>query len=392
MRTVNLFKELGFEEASKFLTSAFGIKVKEYENVILLNYDQIESPKAHQYVIECRSLILDRKTFDVVSRSFDRFFNLGETPDINDKFNWNTSVVFEKADGSLIKVYKHNGRWEISTRGSAYAEVDHMMGGTFRNKVLNAFGVTESQFQFVMNTDEWGMDTYIFEYTGPENRIVTRYEKPEMVLLSIRDNKHGNYADSDLVSIVANSMKERFDMNVRPVKVYSMENANDVVEMAKNLPALEEGYVAWDYENDIRIKIKNPSYVAIHHIRDNGVLSPKRICTLILNNDHEEYLSYFPEDRDFFFKYADTLEGLLLMMENAYDAHKDIEFQKEFAIQVKDYSFSGILFTARKNKISIREAWNQAKETFKIDLLIEETNKTYGNEPFNEELVEEFTS
>ena len=73
MKTIEYIKKNGIES----LKSEFGINVKEYDDLFVLNYDQIESPKTHPIVQECRSLILD-KQFNVVSRSFDRFFNFGE--------------------------------------------------------------------------------------------------------------------------------------------------------------------------------------------------------------------------------------------------------------------------------------------------------------------------
>lgn len=396
MKTVQLFRELGYNAAIKYLTENFAIKVKEYDDVIVLNYDQIESPKTNEYVIECRSLILDRKMLDVVSRSFDRFFNYGEALEITNQFDWNHAVVFEKADGSLIKVYKHKGRWHISTRGSAYAEVDHTMGGTFREKVLAAFDITEDQFQYIFNSVHEGQSepdvTYIFEYTGPENRIVTRYDESQMVLLTVRDNTTGEYLPHSNIEQIAYAMRQYRSMNVRPIDAYETNNLDDIIQMAKDLPALEEGYVAWDYKNDIRIKIKNPSYVAIHKIRENGQLSPKRIAALVLENDHEEYLSYFPEDAKFFEPFAQTLFGLRVQIGVTYALVKDIELQKDFALAIKDCKFSGILFTARKTGLDPIAVFNtETKESFKIELLIDSVKSLYGPNMINEtKMVEDF--
>lgn len=44
------------------LSSTFGIKVKEYQHFIGLNYSQIESPKSDPITIECRSLKLMKPT------------------------------------------------------------------------------------------------------------------------------------------------------------------------------------------------------------------------------------------------------------------------------------------------------------------------------------------
>jgi hypothetical protein len=55
--------------------------VKSYDcGISKLNYDQIESAKAHPVVMECRGLILSYPHGEVVARSFDRFFNYGEVP------------------------------------------------------------------------------------------------------------------------------------------------------------------------------------------------------------------------------------------------------------------------------------------------------------------------
>lgn len=110
-------------QALATLKEELGIRYKVYEEdgIVILDYDQIESPKTHPIVIECRSLILSYPEFDVVSRKYDRFFNYGEAPDMYADFSFDDAVVMEKADGSLIGVY-HNpktDRWEISTRGMA---------------------------------------------------------------------------------------------------------------------------------------------------------------------------------------------------------------------------------------------------------------------------------
>lgn len=72
-------KDKGLTTAQSFeqLTEQFAIKVKHYEEdgIVLLDYHMLDSPKMHPIVIECRSLILDYCTFEVVSRKFDRFFN-----------------------------------------------------------------------------------------------------------------------------------------------------------------------------------------------------------------------------------------------------------------------------------------------------------------------------
>ena len=72
-------------------------KVYEEDGIVILDYDQIESPKTHPIVIECRSLILAYPEFDVVSRKYDRFFNYGEAPDLYADFSFDDAVVIKKS-------------------------------------------------------------------------------------------------------------------------------------------------------------------------------------------------------------------------------------------------------------------------------------------------------
>ena len=83
------------------LKNEFGIVVKEYPDLYVLNYDQIESPKLNDIVRECRGLILD-KDYNIVSRSFDRFFNYGENETGKD-IDITKCSVYDKIDGSRLR-------------------------------------------------------------------------------------------------------------------------------------------------------------------------------------------------------------------------------------------------------------------------------------------------
>jgi len=335
------------------LTSEFGIKVRDYEddNLYLLDYSQIDSPKSHPITMECRSLILDDMG-NVVSRSFDRFFNWNEMPEFYADFDFSNALIFEKADGSLIKVYynPHTDKWEISTRGMAKAEGDHVMGGSFRSKVLDAFGfANEKDFQEYAHNTFVKSKTYIWEYCSPENRVVTPYTEAHMVLLGIRDND-GTYSRLWEMECIAYVMGTADSYRVRMAKVYPTASMEDLVEASKVLPNLEEGYVVWCQTTDKRIKIKSPTYVIAHRMRGEQGLTPKNIMSLILEGEVEEYLSYFPDDRKFFEGPIDDVVSLETAIQIVWERAKDIEDQKEFALAVKDMPFGGILFTARKMK------------------------------------------
>jgi T4 RnlA family RNA ligase len=348
------------------IKAEYGIKVREYweEMLFVFNYDQIKSPKTDPIVKECRGLILTygQNKWEVVSRSFDRFYNAGEAPEEYPHFDITKATCYEKVDGSLIKIYHYRDKWHISTRGTAFAETNTPMGVNFKGLVLKALDCNDDD-EFQCWCIEEGLNedyTEVFEITCRENRVVTRYEGYKLWYLSSRENSTGKFDYID---------KEDWNTGrVYHPQVYTFDTLQAITESSKNLPNLQEGYVCYQ-EGVPTVKVKSPAYVAVHHIRGEGTPSPKRIMQLLLMNEQEEYLKYFPEDQEFFTPYEDALEGLLREMSFTYDTYKGEVDQKQFALHVKDNNFSGVLFKARQAGEDVIECFHSFPESYKIKVL-----------------------
>ncbi len=365
-------KEQGYTNLQAFnqLTEQFAIKVKFYEEfnerIVLLDYHMIDSPKMHPIVIECRSLILNMDTFGVVSRKFDRFFNYGEAVDYYHDFDLSRSVIMEKADGSLIGVYHHNGKWHISTRGMAFAEGEHVMGGTFREKVLEAFGVNDEKFQLIFNGYPKNT-TFVFEYVSPENRIVTKYYAPEMVALSANNGE----TEWDLGTL--NAEMALSGLNVRPVNCYYASDMDEVVKLANSLPDLQEGFVIYDPVSKKRMKVKSSLYVVAHSIRGNDPLPTKKnLLRLLFTGELGEFCAYFPEWSEKALDIQREVDNAYRELAIAWDKYKHLESQKDFALSIKDVPYNGILFQARKMNKTVNESWNDWPIEKKISMFEKE--------------------
>lgn len=348
---VTWFKENGYGCVNKgvtALTNELGIKVKEYDDhgLYVFNYCQIESPKTHPVVMECRGLILDNN-FNPVCRPFDRFFNYGEALEITSSFDITKSIVYEKVDGSLVKVWNDGNDWHVGTRGTAFAESTNYTGETFQDLIVKAFGYESiDDLRKILNEEFNPEVTYIFEYTSPDNRVVTPYTEDKMYFLGARD-RDGN--EIRICESAVEYMKE-IGLNVQFPKTYSFTSNEEMREFANNLGGLQEGFVAHDLENNIRIKMKADQYVAVHRLRGESLPTPKRIMGLVVTNETEEYLAYFPEERTRFTPYMDKWVEIGDEIDLVYKEHMNIESQKEFALAIKDYPFAFILFQARAKK------------------------------------------
>lgn len=355
------------------LKNEFGIKVKVYDTgLVTLNYDQIESPRFHQIVDECRGLILHKDTKEIVSRSFKRFYNVSEGDQNKiDQIDLNEYVVYEKADGSIIKVYSHNDRWEISTRGTAYAESENNISGkTFRAMVLDCLGYSEEEFQCFAAKNLHSGFTYVFELIGPLNRVVTPYQKAELVLLGVVSNEDGSEADTDTLSEIGTMLRDE-NKAIRNPKVYRISNQQELDDVLKNLEGLQEGFVIHNPNTGHRVKMKNIQYLKAHRLRgESGIPSKNDIAELVVMNETEEILAYFPEFTPIFDEIKNVYSRLTNDAISVYNQYRDIESQKEFALAVKGHPLSSCMFEARAKNVCIAHAISNAKINFLVKTIL----------------------
>lgn len=339
------------------------IKIQKYGELFSLNYCQIYSPRFHEIADKCRGLIVD-KDLNIISRSFDRFYNYGES---GENFSLPSNFkIMEKIDGSLIKIYWYNNQWNISTRSNPFG--NNYVGDykfTYAELVKSTLGVSLNKkiSQFSKKIEY----THIFELVSPYNKVVTNYGKqPKLFYLVSRNNISGEYFDFSL------SVKNNFPLICFP-QIYNFKSLDDVLEKSKNLSNLQEGFVIYNNSLQPILKIKSPKYVIAHKLRGNG-LNLKDAIKLVILNEHIEYLSYFPEDSKIFDKILREINQFLSTLQNIIN-HLDFSLpQKLFAQLVQNYpkEYKAHLFLAKKlNILQAKELYNSFPIEKRISLLRE---------------------
>ena len=324
------------------------IKVSKDEmfgkRLVMLKYNQIDSDFNEEIVRECRGLILDEDSLEPISVPFFKFGNYGESycPEID----WESAVILEKRDGSLIKVVKLDKDYLISTNGCIDA-----FKAMMPDDILCPYKSYGDLFMKAMG-DRLSLlkegKTYMFELTSPYNRVVVPYNDIEIALIGIRDNKS---LQEEL--ICDSSLKDSFLLPKR----FGFKTLKECIESAHSLPYSEEGYVVLDkYFN--RIKIKSLEYVNVHHLRGEGAMSEKRILDIVRQNEVAEYLIYFPEYKELFDEYkrkVDNLYKAYHLMWISFEQIKDsLNSRKEIALflqDAKDVYDMGYIFKMIDGKI-----------------------------------------
>ena len=357
LSVIKYIKANGLEAA----ISEFKLKSRDYDNKILLKYDQIASSMGLSEVQDCRGLILEKESWSILCLSFIKFFNAEEGHAA--KIDWDSALILEKNDGTMIQVYwdARKEEWFAATTGTGEGEgeVNNKSGTTFNELFWETV-----RGKYGMNLDYLHKDyNYVFELMTPYNIVVTPHGESKVALLASRNRKTLKEVNHKTLGYVAD------ELNVPLVKAYPM-NVKDVGAIKRTfdgMPFTDEGYVVVD-KNFNRIKIKNPAYVAVHHLKSKT--SEHAIMEVVKSNEIDEFAATFPERAEEIKKLKvnyDALEGRLV---TAWDSLKDKkpknitpQEQKKFAMSVfevigttglKDYS--GMFFGLKDGKVeSVRE-------------------------------------
>lgn len=342
---VQYLRQHGLEK----LCEDFSIKAKrhnEFPNLVGLKYSQIDSPRAHPIVCECRGIILDeRNEWDVVSMPFVRFFNHNEVAAA--RIDWTTAQTFTKLDGSLMSLYPYEGEWHVASSGvpDAHGAVGNNNDLTMKSLFWRAWD--EAGYVLPPDACLYGADRccFMFELMTPHNRVVVPHATNKLVLIGARNL----YNLEELrPSVVAATMGWECVSTTSATDIGSL--FNDACELN---PMEQEGYVVCDAKFN-RVKVKSPAYVALHHLK--GSFGVKSMVELVRTNEGAEFLSYFPELKPDYSKVKRRYDDLVSETVVAYAVNRHIVEQKEFALAIKDARCTGTLFALRNGKTASVEA------------------------------------
>jgi len=190
---------------------------------------------------QCRGLIVNNVTDEIIARPWPKFFNYGEHPE--GVFYLGAPVAAQdKMDGSLGILYPAPDGWAIATRGSFESE--------------QAIHATEVLREDYPDFEPIPGLTYLFEIIYPGNRIVLDYgDLDDLVLLDVLATDNGRSAYPALVqmgwpgpvvgTLPAKTLGEALDLPDR-------KNAEGIVITLTN--------------SGMKLKIKQEDYVRLHKI------------------------------------------------------------------------------------------------------------------------------
>lgn len=284
------------EDNDNFLVTKneeFGITCIRYSHVGNDTFADVPEERGFIEAIkrECRGLIFDSDTGELLRRPLHKFFNFGER--VNDVPDLERShVVLEKLDGSMIvPFYLPNGDVFWGTKAGD-SEVAQHVNSFIKKTDYDYYENKNDQAPLYTEFAEWCLDvgyTPIFEWCSRQDKIVLDYPEDNLVLLHLRETKSGKYVWRDKIKQLT------FMFNIPVVNEICLENKHidEIVSIIREREDIEGVVIC--FNDGHMIKIKADWYVLLHKTKD-AIQSPKDITAIILTNKLDDLLPLLPDD------------------------------------------------------------------------------------------------
>lgn len=301
-----------------FYFQDFELDGKTYRifNYRLASYTDFQQPGA----LECRGVMFEvDKTGPVrlASLPMEKFFNLNENPMTMDLDLTKVSTIEEKADGSLMSTYMHNGKVRLKSKGSLFSE-QALAAMDFLSNDRDLYEL----LRLLVERD----CTVNLEWCSPQHRIVIGYMQPTLKVLNVRMNDTGRYYNGWLETDLASYSVDRLQVD-------------DPVAFVASIPSMQEveGFVVHLMDGQ-RVKVKTEWYLSLHHAKDS-VNNPRRLFEAILDEGIDDLRSLFHSDQ-LAMKMIDEMQvkvdhiynKMVNTVEGFYEANKELD-RKSYAIK-----------------------------------------------------------
>jgi RNA ligase len=326
------------------------------------NHDHYEVENLHARLRrECRGIIFDTATGEILRRPFHKFFNVNERDETQDHVvdMSRPHAILEKLDGSMIAPFIVNGEMIWGTK----------MGATDVAKPVQEFVARNPEYITFADESIGNGWTPIFEWCSRKQRIVLDYFHDQLVLTGLRNMKTGAYALHANLEVIGQAYAIPVVNEFAPhtdMKAF-LEYVRDLEDV--------EGFVV-RFSDGHMLKLKCDWYVQIHKAKEK-ILQDRNIVELILDCKLDDVMAHLPaEDRDrlivFEAHFNSAYADVVYMLANDLDWIREENIdRKTFALEhAKTYRDPYIPTLIFKNfdVMDHVEYWNSVDDTIRKNL------------------------
>ena len=242
-----------------------------------------------QITRNARGHIYNMQTGECVAWPFPKFFNLGENQEnLPENFPWDQPYeIYEKMDGWLGVLYRHEGQYKVASRGSF-----HSSGAVWATEFIQKHDLS-------CLPDE---ATLCFEIIHPDHRIILDYGGKQTLIVLAAFNR---FTGVEYPRAQVEKWTAAIGLPIVPQLAHL--SLTDLLHSQKGREAFE-GFVI-RFGDGRRVKVKTEWYLQIARVMSN--LNPITVWEVMAQGKvQESYLIEVPEElRPLAEKYKAILEG-----------------------------------------------------------------------------------
>jgi hypothetical protein len=364
--------------------------------LVLANASQALYTPQHEHQLYAKGIVYRRDPYRLVSLPLVKIYNLGE----RDMTTAELAALaaeerlrlrfLRKIDGSLVQVFRHDGRVWFTTRGSIEGAPSRK--GQDNGEDASAFDyltvarrIAAERYPRLLDRPEL-LDgrTLVFELIHPEARKVTNYgDRADLILLACLDTQRLAYAPYAETAALA--------------ATYGLQIVDALSPAGETLPEQIDGLLAalagTDEEGSVlqferpdeviyRVKVKSPEY--LRRLRAMAACTYERLVALLDGNPHlatwpdveaflqaqgceavpEEVLTFYRPHYERFTAYltdcdrlrdwATRIHGSLERELGGRRSEDAAAYRKAFAARAIRYPYAGLLFAAFDGRLDRR--------------------------------------
>lgn len=290
----------------------FLLKIKEDNDFLDLfliykdNYDNLNNISDNniiKIIRECNGLIMNKNNLSVVCYTFDKCIDAQE---IDPKLDLDNLYIEDSIEGALLRLYYYNNNWILSTKKCIDAR---------KSKWLSEKSFAKLFEESIINIDihEQLNQNYCYSFIlkHPENSMVIKYGFPELIHIATVDLQtlKETYVNIGITQLTKNKIDKNYLTNII-ANCFTSDNLDN------------EGYILIDH-SFTRQKLKKIIYNNVKNIWGNT--NNRTYRYLELRKDYNtliQYLTYFPNDRELFQNYENTISNIAKdILKNYVDKH-----------------------------------------------------------------------
>lgn len=281
------------------------------------------------FYMECRSVVINVKTEELVLTPFRKFRNLNECEEnslenITDRIKNAKCVEFSnKLDGSMQSATYYNGEYIMA--GSMALDVDNSW------RLADGYRMLDDRYKKLLYDCDWY--TFIFEYISMKDAHVVNYTKEQegLYLIGARDIRDGSELSyADIIEIAK-------EYNIPTTEVYDKTLDQVMKDLSVYKSSEKEGFVV--NIDGYKVKIKCDDYVNIHRVL-SAISSINLIIKNIADDTFDDMLSKIPQSyRDRVLKVADVIFKYIHETDNTVRGYIELapkESKRDFMIYVNE--------------------------------------------------------